>query len=167
MALAERQRWLRGLGATLGLSAVALLAVLLWLRLSCGTLHAGLAFLSGDRLLVDAASRSTGEVRIGEQATLEFHLSNRSSSTITIFGAKSSCTCTATGDLPMTLPPSSARTLRVTYQPRPGTKPGIYPESLRLYTDYPKQATLPLVLVGRVAQESAAPSQSPPPTQGE
>ncbi len=167
MAVAERKRWLRGLGATLGLSAVALLAVLIWLRMSCGTLHAGLAYLSGDRLLVDASSRSTSEVAPGELATLEFHLSNRSSQPITIFGAKSSCTCTATGDLPMTLPPSSARTLRVTYRPRPGTKPGTYPESLRLFTDYPKQATLPLVLVGRVAQGSAALSQSPSPTQGE
>jgi len=167
MAVAERKRLLRGLGATLGLSAVALFVVLIWLRVSCGTLHAGLAYLSGDRLLVDADSKSTGEVQIGEQATLEFLLSNRSSKPITIFGAKSSCTCTATSDLPMTLPPSSAQTLLVTYRPRPGTKPGTYPESLRLYTDYPTQATLPLVLVGRVAQGSAAPSQSPPSTQGE
>ena len=167
MAVAERKRSLRGMGAILGLSAVALCVVLIGLRLYCGSFGAGLAYLSGDRLLVDASSRSTGEVLIGEQAMLKFHLSNRSSTPITIFGAKSSCTCTATQDLPLTLPPSSVRTLRVTYRPRPSTKFGTFAETLRLYTDYPSQSTLPLAIVGHVGRGQADPSQAISSTQGE
>lgn len=157
---------MRVLGAILGLSTVGLTAVLIWLCISCGSLHAGISYLSGDRLLVDAPSRVTRDLAAGEEGAVEFVLSNRADIPITILGARSSCSCTATHDLPLRLPPSSSRSIRVTYRPRSDTKPGAYPQTVQLYTDYPKRATLPLILVGRVAQ-AAAPSQAPPSKQGE
>lgn len=162
----ERRRSLRGVVVPVGLAAVALLAVMAGLRVYCGSFPAAIAYLAGDRLLVDASSKTVGDVAIGERASVAFTLCNRSAAPVTILGVKTSCTCTATGDLPMTLPPSSSRTLAVTYSPRPSAKPGQVLETMQLFTDSRAQPTMPLAIVGRVGPVRAGASQPPAPAKG-
>jgi hypothetical protein len=71
-------------------------------------------------------------------------LTNVSNKDINVIGAKTSCFCVATDDLPMMIPPQSKRPIKVKINPR--TETGKFRETVHLFTDYGAQHVVTLNL---------------------
>lgn len=69
--------------------------------------RAAFAFLGGERLIVMKATGSFGEGRVGELRELVFPVWNLTGEPVRVVGANSHCTCVATKDLPLEIPPGA------------------------------------------------------------
>jgi hypothetical protein len=98
-----------------------------------GSAASALAYLRGDRLVPDAYSKSFGTVAKDERPTVEFLLRNCSKQPIKVRGVTRSCTCLATSELPIVIPPHGEAILRVSSRAKSSLGP--YSERLRLFTD--------------------------------
>ena len=74
-----------------------------------GSIDAAFAYLSGDRLFVDATTQSFGTVDAGDVKTVAFRLTNLDDRDVEIVGAKASCSCVAATRLPLRIPPHASR----------------------------------------------------------
>jgi hypothetical protein len=135
---------------------IGLALVAAWGSWHFGSVSAALARLRGDRLLVDAYSKSFGSVVAGRLETVEFSLWNTASRPVTVLGARSSCTCAAADDLPMVVPSGGRRSIRIIVGRNP--QPGAVSEHVTLFTDEPSQPQLALRVEG-----AFLPSGGPPP----
>lgn len=79
--------------ACLGGGALLIAALLAWGYWEFGSLSNTLAYLNGERLLVDPATLSFGAVRRGEERDLQVTIRNRTGKEVKIMGAKSNCGC--------------------------------------------------------------------------
>lgn len=125
---------------------IGLALVAAWGFWQFGSFSAGLARLRGDRLLVDAYSKSFGSLEAGRVGTVEFNLLNTTWRPVTVLGARSSCTCAATDDLPMVVPSGGRRSIRILV--RRDRKPGRVSEQVSLFTDEPSQPELVIRVEG-------------------
>jgi hypothetical protein len=82
--------------ACLGGGGLLLAALLAWGHWEFGSLANTLAYLNGERLLVDPRVISFGAVRRGEERDLHVTIRNRTGEEVKIIGAKSNCGCMAT-----------------------------------------------------------------------
>jgi hypothetical protein len=137
----------------LGLASVAV-----WGIWQFGSVSAGLAHLRGDPLLVDAYSKSLRSLEAGQVGTVEFKLLNTTRRPVTVLGARSSCTCAATGDLPMVVPSGGRGSITISV--RRDRPPGRVSEQVTLFTDEPSQPRLVLRVEGTFLPSS--PSGGPP-----
>jgi hypothetical protein len=119
-----------------------------------GSLSAGLARLRGERLLVDAYSKSFGSLEAGRVGTVKFSLWNTATRPVTVLGARSACSCAAGSDLPMVVPPGARRSVRILL--RCNRQPGPVSERVTLLTEEPNQAELGLRVEGVVLPSPAS-----------
>ena len=127
---------------------------MLWAWLQHGSVSAALAYVKGDRLLVDVGAKTLAPMSPGEKKTVTFWVTNRSSEPITILGAKSSCTCTAAGDLPLTIPAGATRPVAVGIHA--GPKPAVLDGTLKLFTDHPSKPVLTLRVKSMISGPAVA-----------
>ena len=120
----------------------------------CGSLASTIAFLRGDSLIPDTYLKSFGSAPVESEAKVRFHLWNRSGRVVRILGAKTSCTCLVTSELPRDVPSSTWTELDVTI--RTGKKPEIVSQGLQLMTDDRLSAPPLLMIIGKVEAEAEA-----------
>jgi hypothetical protein len=138
----------------IGLLSIAAIALY-----SFGSFGSALAYLSGDRLIVDAYTRSVGVVSEGERHAVFFKLTNMSNQAIEILGATSSCTCLVVDQLPVVLPPHGVFQLRIGIRTKP--RSSRIDERVRLITDREGQRHLDLRINGRVVPRGGSPVTKP------
>jgi hypothetical protein len=124
--------------------AFVVACALLWF----GSVASALAYLGGDRLLVDARSKSFGPVERGRTASVVFRFANASKSPITLMGVSSSCACAFAEGLPGTIGPGAERRVKVAIQTQ--NKVGRVTEKLRFYSDRPGQSEIDVTVAGYV-----------------
>jgi Protein of unknown function (DUF1573) len=124
---------------------------------SFGSIGSAVAYVSGERLLLDRCSKSFGEVRPGERPLLRFDLTNTSDRAIAVLGARTQCTCLFAEGLPLSIPPGSRRAFHVAV--KTGSRVGKLQEPIQLYTDFPGQRELRLTVHGRILSSAAQPSR--------
>jgi hypothetical protein len=102
-------------------------------HLRFGSLPSGLAYLRGERLLINPATTHLGQVTRGESADLHFRFTNFTGRPVRILGSQSSCTCLAVTELPVTIP--SGDSLDVTVGVDFSSKGDEYRQVLTFFTD--------------------------------
>ncbi len=132
-ALPARRRAMSWLATTIILINVGFAFVLVLGIQRCGSAASALAYLRGDSLVPDAYSKSFGTVSKDERPSVEFLLRNWSKQPIKVIGVTRSCTCLATSDLPIVIPPHGEAILRVSSRMKSSLGP--YSEGLRVFTD--------------------------------
>ena len=120
-----------------------------------GSVRSAVAYLRGQRLIVDSQSRSAGALAIGDRRFVQFKLGNHSVHPVTVLGSRSSCTCLVAEDLPFAIPPSGTRQVRVRVHPVEGQGP--FTQRVTLFTDCPGQAEVVLQISGSVAGDPGDP----------
>jgi len=100
-----------------------------------GSLAAAIAYLEGYPLAVESYSRSVGEIHAGEPRSATFVLRNLIRKPVTIVGAKTSCGCIATGDLPLTIGAGGEGELTITVRPSERDVGCEYRHTALLYID--------------------------------
>ena len=122
-------------------SALSFAAILAGLALGSlwqfGSVGNGLAYLRGERLVVDGPVQDLGEVQPGQLYPLQFRFWNLSSRPVRLVGFQSSCGCTTPSRLPLVIAPSSSEDLSVAY--KPSSEPGAQSVDVRVYTDSPSR----------------------------
>ena len=136
--------------------ALSLIMVPTWFAFQLGTLSIAIAQATRGRLIVDAAEKSFGTVVAGRERVINFYLTNRTNQPVTVVGANTSCGCTATGNLPLTIESAQTGQFQVTIATK--SRRGPFAESVELYTDLVSQPQLMLQVTGRII-EPAPPSQ--------
>jgi hypothetical protein len=142
-----------------GLVVVALTSVFLglfaglgWYRF--GSLAHAKAYLRGERLLVADRARSLGDVPAGTTLTLQYAVTNLTGHPVRLLGAQPSCSCTMTGDLPMTLAASETRSIPVAIDTTEGGKEALA-GTVDVFTDDPQFQTFRLAFAGRIVAARA------------
>ncbi len=112
-----RPRWrsamLWGL-ACAGGGGLLIAAVLAWGHWEFGSLSCTLAYLNGERLLVDPATLSFGAGRRGEERDLHVTIRNRTGKEVKLLGAKSTCSCMAAVEkFPISISPGGQQELTI------------------------------------------------------
>jgi hypothetical protein len=142
--------WLRGIVHTALGAAIFLALIGSVVLLAADDLPQALARLRNESITVDPAVSEVGEGRDGEQRQLTFQLTNRTDRPIRVVGGTTAGYCVATIDLPITLPPGGARSIRVRATIRGGT--GRFHHQFVLYTDDQKQPVVTAAFTGRVIE---------------
>ena len=135
--------------------ALVLVFAMMWF----GSLASALAYLAGERLIVDTRSKSFGTIEMGKGATLTFHVTNYSGRPITILGSESSCSCVVTSDLPKRILPGERGDLRIDFRNR--SLSGWISERATFFTDNPSQTRLILSIRGNVNGEHGRNGRGP------
>ncbi len=142
--------WLRGVLRT-GFGAAAFLALIggAFLLTSDDPTRA-LARLRGEVISIEPAVSQVGEGVAGEQRTFPISLTNHGDRVVQIIGGTTTCSCIATGDLPITVPPGESRPIEVQVTFR-GTS-GRFQHNFILYTDDEKSPVVTARFAGRVIE---------------
>lgn len=138
-----RKLWMSWLATNLILVNVGFSALFVVGTRRFGSLASALAYVRGDGLTPDVYARDFGTLSQSEPASVTFSLRNHTQRPITVLGAKPTCTCLVTSDLPVVIPAGRAASLVVTA--RAGSRLGAYSQSVRVLTD-----SAPRTLVLRV-----------------
>jgi hypothetical protein len=124
---------------------------------SFGSIGSALAYTAGNALIADRSSKTFGNVQQGERPVITFNVTNNSERQITILGAKTQCTCVFAEELPLSVPARSRRSLNIAVET--DSRDGEVREPILLFTDYPDQNELRLVVGGRVVRAGGQPGQ--------
>jgi hypothetical protein len=93
-----RPQWRGSAGwilACLGGGGLLIAAVIAWGYWQFGSLSCTLAYLNGERMLVDPGMLSFGTARVGEDRDLHVTIRNQTGKDVKILGARSTCGCIA------------------------------------------------------------------------
>ncbi|QDT39102.1 hypothetical protein Pan189_35040 [Stratiformator vulcanicus] len=101
--------------------------------------------LNGHEVMVVPVDETPLKVPADRTSKVEISVRNLQFHAITIFGSNSSCSCVATSDLPMTIPPLSERQLSYRYQAPAADGPQEARQVVELLID-PADHTVNLVL---------------------
>jgi hypothetical protein len=123
-----------------------------WAVAGFGSIGSAWAYLNGDRLLVDAYSKSFGSVETGRSPTVVFQITNYCDRPVTIVGANAPCGCAVTSELPMVVASQGHSSVKVSVQTR--GMPSAVREQIQLLTDVPGQPRIYLQIGGRVSNSS-------------
>ena len=100
--------------ACCGGGALPIVAVLAWGYWEFGSLANTLAYLNGERLLVDPEVISLGTAQRGEERDLHLTIRNRTGKDVEVLGAKSTCGCMGTAEeFPLSIADGSQRELTI------------------------------------------------------
>lgn len=148
----NRQRRPPWLSTLLIMTNLAFLVVTLWAFARFGSIHNAIRFAVGERITVDAASKSFGTAEPGQRLAITFLLANHGASPIRVLGSTSDCSCTVPGDMPFVVNPGQSRPFHVALQmPQ---EPQGFSSKITLYTSSPDQLELDLVITGEVVSKS-------------
>jgi len=129
--------------------AVSLLAIGFALATSYyGSIRGLRAALRGDSLLYDAWVEPSKPLVADEEAVLSVRVRNLTSRPVRIVGFLTTCTCTSTQSVPLTLAPRQELVVPVHVIPPPGKED--FQSSMTLYTNVSTQAELPVRFSARV-----------------
>ena len=109
-----------------------------------------LARLRGEPLTVEPAVSEVGEAAAGTQRWFTVHLVNHTDHPIRVVGGTASCACTATQDLPVTVPPYEMRPINILMTFSGGA--GYFQHRFALFTDHPSQPVVVARYAGRVVR---------------
>jgi hypothetical protein len=126
---------------------LSLLSLVAYVRL--GSESNALAFIAGDRPLVNSTVRSFARIAEGEERSFNFEIVNFTGKPVTILGFRSSCTCVLVERLPLVVPAGNKERVNVVLnsQGKSGPLEGI----IILYTSCPRKPQLGLKIVGDVS----------------
>ncbi len=108
--------------------------------LAFGSLDAAIGYATGARLLATDSAQYAGRLADGETGAVAFELTNYSRQSISILGAKSTCSCMALDDLPLTLAAGETGKIKVRLMARGGESRQIQREAATLIFDDPARA---------------------------
>ena len=117
-------------------------------HLAFGSTQAALAFLRGETLSVMPRLLDMGEGLAGETREGSVEVRNWSDKPVRLYGGTSDCSCVATEDLPLTIPPHEARTVHV--KMRLPSADGLFNRTAFLMTDDDHARTLMFRLTGQI-----------------
>ncbi len=142
----------------LALVSVAFVAVIaLATLLTSATANKAIVNLKGQSLMLPAGDADAGVAPQGETRVVTVTVENVSGTPVRLIGGTASCSCVATADLPLTVPPYGRAEVRV------GVKftgePGIFLHNYDWYTDCPRQPRVGSRIAGRIGP--AVPSAQP------
>jgi len=115
-----------------------------------GSPYEALSHVRGEAITVESIVSYVGDGIAGEQRSFTIQLANHRDRPIKVIGGTTTCSCIATNDLPIIVPPRESRpiTVRITFRGSPGR----FRHSFVLYTDDEKQATATAWFAGRVIE---------------
>ena len=114
-----------------------------------GSSEVALASLGGDEIAVRPGQIDFGTGLAGEQLPRTVTIHNLAASPLTLLGGTADCSCVATADMPVTIPPGESRTVGITLK-LPATA-GTFRREAYLWTDNPSHKTLAIELTGRAS----------------
>ncbi len=130
---------------------------------SFGSLHGAVAYLRGDRLLVEPAEVDAGVAEPHASRLMAIELRNWSDHPVTFLGGVNDCACWVTRDLPVEIPAGESRsvTIQVNYPPSPGR----FRRAIDLITNDGRETSVRFLITGtcvgpeaeRQPQQSAQP----------
>jgi hypothetical protein len=109
-----------------------------------------LARLRGEPLTIEPAVSNVGEATAGTQHWFTVQLVNHTDRPIRVVGGTTGCGCTATQDLPVTVPPYEMRPIRVRMTFSGGS--GYFQRRFAVFTDQPSQPVVVARYAGRVVK---------------
>jgi hypothetical protein len=139
---------LRGVLTTV-LGAAAILALVggAFLLFS-GDPATALARLRGEPITVEPSVSWVGERPAQDEDTFTIQLTNHGDQAVQVFGGTANCSCIATGDLPMSIPPHESRQISVNVMFK--GQPGLFERRFILYVDNRNQPIVLARFAGRV-----------------
>lgn len=134
--------------AFLGGGLLPLGVLLAWGCWELGSLANVLAYVNGERLLVDPGTCWFGTAGRGEEREVRVTIRNRTEKTIRVLGARMNCTCMTTDELPVEIEPGGRRdfTIRVFL----GGTESTFEKRVDYYTDYEAKPSLAVVVRGEI-----------------
>ena len=148
-----------GIKAVIRTSIITLLMTLAFLALIAGygrhrygSVSASLAYLRGERLLVDKPYQAIGGVHPGGQVVVRYAVTNESEHSVNLIGMTCSCTCTIVENLPKTLGASETKIVSARVNLAEGKTD--VSGAIRLYTDDPHSPEIPLAFSVRAAKSN-------------
>jgi hypothetical protein len=135
--------------ACLGGGLLPLAGLLAWGCWELGSLANVLAYVQGERLLVDPATCLFGTAPRGEERELHATIRNKTDRTIQILGARMNCTCMTTDEFPVSIAPGGRHdlTIRVFL----GGKEPPFEKRIDYYTDCDAKPSLAVLVRGQIA----------------
>ena len=148
-------RGLIGAVCYLGIACLLLTAVAL---LQFGSIPNSLAYLRGERIRVDEATRKLGQVRVGDTRVVRYSLTNLTGRVIKVLGSRVSCGCTEVRNVPESLSRSKAQSVELIFRPV-GDQAGADVEgTLTLFLDDPIVNQLSLTFNAPVTSDQSDPT---------
>lgn len=120
-----------------------------YVAVSSGSSEVALASLGNDDVAVQPGQIDFGVSPAGESVPRTVTIHNLSASPLTLLGGTADCSCVATADMPVTIPPGESRAIGITLK-LPATA-GTFRREAYLWTDNPSHKTLVIELTGRVS----------------
>ena len=118
--IVTRQHWSQPIGPFAGLrgdlmkhSWYAIPLLLVISMMVFGSPAAVVEYLAGRSVVSPGKEQFAGSVTVGQRVSRTFSLKNVSNRPVRVVGAKTSCRCIGTQDLPLELPPGQSRSLRI------------------------------------------------------
>ncbi len=123
-------------------------------RYRFGTLSATLAYLHGERILVDDPSQSFDGTHAGGHVVVRYALTNLSGRPVNIIGMTCSCTCTIVEDMPKSLGTLETKVVSARVNLSEGKTD--VSGSIRLYTDEPHSPEISLTFSVRATPSNGS-----------
>lgn len=114
-----------------------------------GSIGPALAYLSGERVIVDSRSKSIGTVKKGDRVELQFGFSNHAKASVNILGAQSSCSCALVENTPISIPPGETKQLKVVVSTA-GLTTANFAQSIKVFTDFPSKPVVTIAVTGTI-----------------
>lgn len=118
--------------------------------LNFGSTSSMLSYVSGDRIIVDAANKNIGSQKPNEVLAFSYGITNMTKHPIAIIGAKASCSCAVVENLPLTIAEGERRAIQV--EVTTPSEAGAFGSGIILYTDDESESEIRLILRGNVSQ---------------
>lgn len=134
-----------------------------------GSLASGVAYLRGQRIVVDGAIRNLGDVQAGDERIISFSLANVTGRSIRVLGSRLTCGCTESRGLPQRLSRTALETVELVFHPWEDQAGTNVEGRITLFLDDPLLNQLELsfnafVTSGRSEQEPADALPTRPPS---
>ena len=155
---------LRSRAATLGrrfLTVVAVVGMILlslgaWGKYRFGTISAGLAYLSGNRVLLSTNAIALGQVTEGTKVSATLSVSNAGNHVVKVLGGHGSCSCMILTGLPFDLAPGESHSLAIEVDTK--NKQGDLDLSVDLFTNDRNQPYVRFQVGGSVIPSAKVPA---------
>ncbi len=117
-----------------------------------GSPGAALAHLRGEPVALKPSYIELGTARPGEIHEHTITIMNYDSQPVKVFGGTTDCSCSATQDLPVEIPPHESRTVRISVRLPSSASRGMFTRVADLITDHPRQPVLRLRIGCRIVE---------------
>jgi len=135
--------------ASIALFSAEFLFLACWSIHEFGSIRAGIAYLNGDRLLVDPYVLSFGDMQKGESRAIEVELDNRADHRVAVHHVSRSQICSITRQFPIRI--DAGERVRIPISVHAGTV-GSVEEHILLLTDDRYQPLIGVTIKGRVLE---------------